>query len=64
MLLVALHGADAGRPYPAVGARRMLGRAGERAGLGQVKPHAFRHSFASAVLDASGGGLYSPPFAK
>ena len=35
----------------------MLARAGERAGLGVVKPHAFRHSFTSAVLDASGGNL-------
>ena len=40
-----------------VGARRMLARAGKRAGLGAVKPHAFRHSFTSAVLDASGGNL-------
>ena len=31
-------------------ARRMLGRAGNRAGPGPVRPHAFRHSFASAVL--------------
>ncbi|MGW4103370.1 tyrosine-type recombinase/integrase [Streptomyces sp. NPDC004976] len=55
MLLVQLHGADAGRPWAPVGARRMLGRAGKRAGLGLVKPHAFRHTFASAVLDAAGG---------
>src|SRR6266487_4730654 len=25
--------------------------------LGPVKPHAFRHTFTSAVLDASGGNL-------
>jgi integrase len=35
----------------------MLARAGRRAGLGIVKPHAFRHSFTSAVLDAAGGNL-------
>ena len=35
----------------------MLTRTGQRAGLGPVKPHAFRHSFTTAVLDASGGNL-------
>ena len=57
MLLVQLHGPDAGQPWAPVGARRMLARAGRRAGLGIVKPHAFRHSFTSAVLDAAGGNL-------
>ncbi len=57
MLLVQLHGPAAGRPWAPVGARRMLARAGKRAGLGIVRPHAFRHSFASAVLGASGGNL-------
>lgn len=57
MLLVQLAGADRGRPWTADAARGMLRRAGHRAGLGVVKPHAFRHSFASAVLDASGGNL-------
>lgn len=57
MLLVQLHGADAGQPWAPVAARRMLARAGERAGLGVVKPHAFRHTFTSAVLDAAGGNL-------
>jgi integrase len=57
MLLVQLHGPAAGQPWAPVGARRMLARAGKRAGLGTVKAHAFRHSFASAVLDASGGNL-------
>ena len=57
MLLVQLHGPSAGQPLAPVGARRMLARAGKRAGLGPVKPHAFRHSFTSAVLDASGGNL-------
>jgi integrase len=57
MLLVQLHGGSRGEPWATAGARRMLGRAGERAGLGRVKPHAFRHSFTNAVLDASGGNL-------
>jgi len=57
MFLVQLHGADAGAPWAPVAARRMLQRAGQRAGLGPVKPHAFRHSFTSAVLDASDGNL-------
>jgi integrase len=57
MLLVQLHGPAAGQPWAPVGARRMLARAGKRAGLGVIKPHAFRHSFTSGVLDASGGNL-------
>jgi integrase len=57
MLLVQLVGAGAGRPWTTDGARRMLARAGRRAGVGVVKPHSFRHSFATAVLDASGGNL-------
>ncbi len=57
MLLVQLHGPGTGQPWAAVAARRMLARAGNRAGLGVVKPHAFRHTFASAVLDAAEGNL-------
>jgi len=57
MLLVQLHGARHGQPWAPDAARGMLRRAGARAGLGLVKPHAFRHSFATAVLDASGGNL-------
>lgn len=57
MLLVQLYGANSGQPWAPVAARRMLARAGTRAGLGKVKPHQFRHSFTSAVLDASGGNL-------
>ncbi|TQC41361.1 integrase [Rhodococcus sp. WS4] len=57
MLLVQLHGPGAGRPWAPVAARRMLARAGDRAGLGKVRPHQFRHSFTSAVLDASKGNL-------
>ncbi len=57
MLLVQLHGANVGQPWAPVGVRRMLARAGQRAGVGVVKPHAFRHNFASAVLDAAHGNL-------
>ncbi len=57
MLLVGLSGPDRGRPWAPDAARGMLRRAGARAGVGRVKPHAFRHSFATAVLDASGGNL-------
>lgn len=57
MLLVQLGGDRAGQPWAADAARGMLRRAGIRAGLGPVRPHAFRHSFATAVLDASGGNL-------
>jgi integrase len=57
MLLVQLHGDNAGRPWSPVAARRMLARGGNRAGLGVVKPHAFRHTFTSAVLDASQGNV-------
>jgi integrase len=57
MLLVQLSGPDTGQPWAAVAARRMLRRAGHRAGLGKVLPHAFRHSFATAVLEAAGGNL-------
>jgi integrase len=37
------------------GLRGMLGRAGVREELGRVRPHQFRHGFATDVLDASGG---------
>ena len=57
MLLVQLHGDGYGRPWTPTAARRMLARAGSRAGLGKTRPHAFRHGFATAVLDASDGNL-------
>ena len=57
MLLVQLHGPGAGQPWAPVGARRMLARAGRPAGRGVIKPHTFRHSLTSGVLDASGGNL-------
>jgi integrase len=55
MLLVQLAGPRRGEPWTTDAARGMLRRAGHRAELGLVKPHAFRHSFATAVFDASGG---------
>lgn len=57
MMLVQLVGGNAGQPWAPDAARGMLRRAGVRAGLGRVRPHAFRHFFATAVLDASGGNL-------
>ncbi|WP_413116063.1 tyrosine-type recombinase/integrase [Streptomyces sp. CY1] len=57
MLMVQQHGAERGEPWAPVGNRRMLERAGKRAGLGKVRPHMFRHSFTSAVLDAAKGNL-------
>lgn len=55
MLLVQMAGPRRGEPWTTDAARGMLRRAGRRAELGLVKPHAFRHSFATAVFDASGG---------
>jgi integrase len=43
MLLVQLHGEGYGLPWTPVAARRMLHRAGHRAGLGLIRPHQFRH---------------------
>jgi integrase len=57
MLLVQVHGAGRGQPWAPDAARGMLRRAGRRVGLGLIRPHAFRHSFATAVLDESGGNL-------
>ena len=55
LVLVHLVGKTAGQPLSTHGARQMLERAGHRAGLGRVKPHAFRHTWATALTEATGG---------
>lgn len=55
MFLVQLHGLRRGQPWATSAARGMLHRAGVRLGLGKLRPHSFRHGFATNVLDASGG---------
>jgi integrase len=45
LVLVQLAGDRAGAGLSTHGARQMLARAGRRAGLGLVKPHAFRHTW-------------------
>ena len=57
MLLVQLAGPRHGEPWTTAAARGMLKRVGQRAGVGDIRPHAFRHTFATAVLEASGGNL-------
>jgi integrase len=55
MLLVGLHGPSRGQLWTTAAARGMLRRAAARVEIGRVVPHAFRHSFATAVLDAARG---------
>ena len=55
LVLVHLTGETAGQPLSPHGARQMLDRAGRRAGLGRVRPHAFRHTWATALTEATGG---------
>lgn len=55
LVLVQLTGEHAGAGLSTHGARQMLERAGLRAGLGVIKPHAFRHSWATALTEATGG---------
>jgi integrase len=57
MLLVQLHGPNSGQPWASPGVRGMLRRAGVSLELGRVRPHQFRHGFATNVLDASGGNI-------
>ena len=55
LVLVHVTGPTAGQPLSTHGARQMLERAGRRAGLGRIKPHAFRHTWATALTQATGG---------
>jgi integrase len=55
LVLVHVVGVTAGQALSTHGARQMLERAGRRAGLGVVKPHAFRHTWATALTEATGG---------
>jgi len=55
LVLVHLAGPTAGQPLGTHGARQMIERGGRRAGLGLVKPHAFRHTWATALTEATGG---------
>jgi integrase len=55
MLLVQLHGANKGQPLSPTAVRGMLARASSRADVGKVRPHSFRHQFATDVLEAAGG---------
>ncbi|KKC00358.1 recombinase XerC [Mycolicibacter arupensis] len=43
-----------GTPLSTHGVRQMLARAGRRAGAGKVRPHSFRHTWATALTEASG----------
>jgi len=55
LVLVQLVGKHTGDALSTHGARQMLERAGRRAGLGLIKPHAFRHTWATALTEATGG---------
>jgi len=55
LVVVQLVGKNTGGALSTHGARQMLERAGRRAGLGLIKPHAFRHTWATALTEATGG---------
>jgi integrase len=55
MVLVQLRGTNCGQPLSPAALRGMLARASARADLTKVRPHSFRHQFATDVLEASGG---------
>jgi len=53
LVLVQLQN-DVGVPLSTHAVRQMLARAGKRAGAGRVRPHAFRHTWATALTEVSG----------
>lgn len=55
--LVLVHTSEKtrGKPLTTDGARSIVARLAEKAGLGDVTPHAFRHQFATDVLHAASG---------
>ena len=55
LVLVQLVGERTGDALSTHGARQMIERAGRRAGLGLIKPHAFRHTWATALTEATVG---------
>ncbi|MET7605138.1 tyrosine-type recombinase/integrase [Streptomyces avermitilis] len=60
MLLIQLSGPRRGEPWAADAARGMLRRAGQRAGLpGRIKPHAFRHTTTSKILDVTNNDTWT-----
>ena len=57
LLLIQLHDTPAGRAGDALGTagvRQMLERLGAEADAGKIRPHAFRHTWATALTEASG----------
>ncbi|MFJ9368460.1 tyrosine-type recombinase/integrase [Nocardia sp. NPDC101769] len=54
-LLVQLHGRNLHQPLAPVAVRNVIKRASAKLGFSPIRPHAFRHGFATEVLDAAGG---------
>ncbi|WP_411162061.1 tyrosine-type recombinase/integrase [Kocuria rhizophila] len=54
-VLVNTCGSRIGEGMTTEGVRRLVARIGKRAGLPRLRPHQFRHRFATDLLNASGG---------
>ena len=55
LVLAELAGERAGAPLSTHGARERIDRAGRPAGLGRIRPHGSRHSWATASTEATAG---------